>query len=63
MNRITLLNIGFNLLLAAVFIILNSRAVNAGLEETFVALALVYGLIMVLGNAIFVAYAHKQPKG
>lgn len=59
MHRITLLNLGFNILVAAVFILLNSRAVAAGLEETFVALALIYGLIMIAGNAIFVAHARK----
>ncbi len=59
MNRVTLLNIGFNLLLAVIFVLLNAWALRAGLEETFVALALIYGLIMVLGNAIFVAYSQK----
>jgi hypothetical protein len=59
MNRVTLLNIGFNLILAVIFVLLNAWALRAGLEETFVALALIYGLIMVLGNAIFVAYSRK----
>jgi hypothetical protein len=59
MKRITLLNIGFNLLFAVIFVILNTRAVSAGLEETFVALALIYGLVMVFGNAIFVAYSKR----
>lgn len=59
MKRITLLNITFNLLLAIVFVALNSRALNTGLEETFVSLALIYGLLTVLGNAVFVAYARR----
>jgi hypothetical protein len=59
MKRILLLNLGFNLLLAAIFVTLNVRALNAGLEETFVSLALIYSLLTVLGNAFFVAYARR----
>jgi hypothetical protein len=60
MKRILLLNIAFNLLLAIVFVALNTRALDAGLEETFVSLALFYGLISLAGNAVFVAFARRQ---
>lgn len=59
MNRITLLNIAFNLLLTIAFVMLDMRALAAGLEETFVSLALFYGLISLIGNALFVAAAKR----
>jgi hypothetical protein len=60
MKRILLVNVGFNLLLAAIFVTLNVRALNAGLEETFVSLALMYGALMVVSNAIFVAHSRGR---
>lgn len=44
-----------NFILMVLFVLLNNRALQNGLEETFVSLALVYGIIVILANAIFVA--------
>lgn len=53
------LSVFFNVLVGVSFVALNIWAVNEGLEETFVVFALIYGLVTVLGNAIFVAYSRK----
>lgn len=55
MNKIVLKNVLMNFILMIFFVILNNRALQNGLEETFVSLALVYGIIVILANAFFVA--------
>jgi hypothetical protein len=55
MNRAIGLNVLMNAVLAAAFVLLNARALSQGLEETFVALALLYGLAAVGCNAAYVA--------
>lgn len=55
MNKIILKNVLMNFILMVLFVLLNNRALQNGLEETFVSLALVYGIIVILANAIFVA--------
>ena len=60
MKHSLLLNILFNLLVTAAFVYLNTWALNSGLEETFIALALIYGVIVTIGNALFITAAKKQ---
>lgn len=55
MSRLVLLNIALNAALTLVFVVLNMWAVSAGLEETFVSFALMYGLLVIMGNAVFVS--------
>jgi hypothetical protein len=43
-----------------VFVLLNNNALKSGLEETFVSLALVYGITAVFMNAFFVAKFCKK---
>jgi hypothetical protein len=60
MKNIVLLNILLNLGLTVVFILLNNNALKNALEETFVSLALIYGIIVVFMNAFFVARFCKK---
>jgi hypothetical protein len=60
MNKIVLWNGVMNVILAVVFVMLNSRAARAGLEETFVSLALFYGVIVVVGNALYISFYCKK---
>jgi len=53
MKKLTLLNIIFNLLVAALFVFLNMQAINLGYKGSFVAYALIYGIVVTVGNAIF----------
>jgi|GEM_PF-3333940 len=55
MKNITLLNILLNLGLTVVFILLSNSALKKAYEETFVALALIYGIMVMFTNAFFVA--------
>jgi hypothetical protein len=48
-------SVAVNGLLAATFVALNAWALSQGLEETFVALALLYGLLSTCANALIVA--------
>ena len=60
MNKTVWLNIAFNLGLATVFVWLNMWALQSNLEETFVTLAMVYGLLVIGANALFVRYAIRR---
>jgi hypothetical protein len=60
MNRHVAQNAAMNAGLAAIFVFLNDRALRAQLEETFVALALAYGLVTILCNAVFVAWCCRR---
>lgn len=55
MKNVVLVNIMINLGLAVIFVVLNNNVLKNGLEETFVSLALIYGIVVVLMNAFFVA--------
>ena len=55
MRKAVLLNGLMNAALAALFVSLNTWALRNNLEETFVALALIYGLAVIMANALFVA--------
>jgi len=60
MKNIILLNVLFNSGLTVVFVLLNNNVLKNGLEETFVSLALIYGIIVVFMNAFFVARFCKR---
>lgn len=55
MKKTVLLNIMLNVFLTIIFVLLNMWALNGGLEETFVFLAVIYGFTVVLVNALWVA--------
>lgn len=57
-NKI-LLTVAVNSVLALVFISLTMWAFNTGLEETFITLALLYGLVTVASNALLTAFSGK----
>jgi len=54
MKKVVLMNILLNLGLTVIFIVLNNNILKNELEETFISLALIYGIIVVVVNAIFV---------
>jgi hypothetical protein len=60
MNPLLLASVTASVVLAVIFISLNMWALQAQLEETFVSLALFYGLITVALNALFVGLAVRQ---
>lgn len=55
-----LLNILMNTILTVFFVALNMWALSNNFEETFVSLALFYGIIVVTANAIFVLIVFKK---
>lgn len=60
MKNVVLINILLNLGLTIIFVVLNNNILKNGLEETFVSLALVYGIVVVITNAFFVAKICKK---
>jgi hypothetical protein len=60
MKKLTLLNIAFNLISTVIFVFLNMRAVKLQYEETFTAYALLYGIVMIVGNGLFVNFDKKS---
>lgn len=60
MSRTILLNIGINVVFALIFVFLNNWAFQSGLDETFVALAIGYGAVVVLTNAVFLGIYLKK---
>lgn len=48
-------NVLFNTVLTIIFVMLNQWALQAQLEETFITLALFFGCIVIVGNALYVA--------
>lgn len=60
MVRLVAANVAFNGLLLALAIALDDRALRDRLEETFVALTLLFGLVGLAGNAAFVALAVRE---
>lgn len=60
MKNVVLVNVLLNLGLTVIFVVLNNNILKNGLEETFVSLALVYGIVMVIMNAFFVARFGKK---
>jgi len=60
MKNVMLINILLNLGLMVIFIVLNNNVLKNGLEETFISLALIYGITVVFINAFFVAKFCKK---
>lgn len=60
MKNVVLVNILLNLGLTVIFVVLNNNILKNGFEETFVSLALVYGIVVVITNAFFVARFGKK---
>jgi len=60
MKKIVLKNIIMNFVLVVFFIILNNWTLQNSLEETFVFLALIYGLMVIITNALFVSRFNKK---
>lgn len=60
MKNVVLINVLLNLGLTVIFVVLNDNILKNGLEETFVSLALFYGIIIVVVNALFVAKFCKK---
>lgn len=55
MKRAIWLNVLLNVVLAVAFVLLNVWALSRGLEESFVAFAILYGVAAVACNAAYVA--------
>jgi len=60
MNKRILINVLMNFVLMIIFVFLNNWALKTDLEETFISLALIYGIIIVIANAIFIAKFSKK---
>ncbi len=60
MKKIVLINVLINLGLTVIFVVLNNNILKKGLEETFVSLALIYGMVVMVVNAFFVAKFCKK---
>ncbi len=60
MKKPVLFNAVMNLVFALVMIYLNTWALQNQLEETFVSLALVYGLVVVVANGFFVWFIARN---
>ena len=60
MGKAVLLNGLMNVVFALVFVFLNNWALQSGLEETFVSLALIYGIVVIAGNALYVLALGKR---
>jgi hypothetical protein len=55
MSRALVLNLGMNLAIAIAFVYFNTLALQAQLEETFVTLSVLFGVIVVVGNVFYIA--------
>lgn len=60
MNKNLLFNILGNIFISVVFVILNTRALSEGLEETFVSLAILFGLVVTVFNAAYINLRRKK---
>lgn len=60
MKNVVLINVLLNLGLTVIFVVLNDNILKNGLEETLVSLALIYGIVMTIVNAFFVAKFCKK---
>lgn len=47
---------------AIIFVLLNNWALQNGLEETFISLAIGYGIVTILGNALYIGIFCKKQK-
>ena len=60
MNKKIGYSILINAIIAIVFVFLNHLALQAGLEETFVFLAIIYGIATIITNAIYVIFVLRK---
>lgn len=60
MGRAIFFNCLMNGTFAVVFVMLNQWALQNQFEETFVTLAIVYGCIVIVSNAIFLVLIQKR---
>ncbi len=60
-RKTVLLNIGLNLVLTIVMVRANMVALERSYEETFVALALWYGIGVILTKACFLWFVGRNP--
>lgn len=60
MNKIILKHIILNFFIAVVFVLLNNWALEQSLEETFIFLAIIYGVTTIIINASFVSRLLKK---
>ncbi len=60
MKNTILLNGAMNFVLALAMLLFNTWALQNQLEETFVTLALLYGLVVILCNASFLWLAYRR---
>jgi len=60
MKKEILKNVLINFAFMVVFVILNNWALQNDLEETFVSLAVIYGMVVIIVNAFFVAKFGKK---
>lgn len=54
-NKI-ILNVFMNLVLTLFFVILNINSLQAGLEETFISLAIAFGILVIMFNSLFLYF-------
>jgi hypothetical protein len=59
MSKAVLINILMNLVFSALFLFLNNWALQSGLEETFISLALFFGIVVIAGNGLYVYIVEK----
>lgn len=57
MKKQVAFNVLFNFVMAMVFVYLDMWALSSGFEETFVAVGIGYGILTIIGNAIFVNWS------
>ncbi len=60
MKNKVLLSILVNSGLALAFVLLNNWALKSGLEETFTAIALIYGFITIMVNGVLTTYIKRK---
>ncbi len=60
MSKAVLLNVLMNIVFSLVFLLLNNWALQNSLEETFIALALAYGAVVIVANALYIFLLEKS---
>jgi len=60
MKKIVLINVVMNFSLMVIFVVLNNWALQKGLEETFVFLSVIYGVLVIVMNGFLVAKFGKK---
>lgn len=60
MNKVLFWNILMNLSTGSIFVTLNIWALQRNFEETFVALAMLFGISTIFSNALFVNMSKKK---